>query len=1364
MPAHPANMSTYGCLQQAQHPPFAASLPDTTNIWARPTNQSGSGPPGVKAVRWVIRTNPKVRWKGVQFVRRPSKEATFNNRVPVQPIVEVLPRNNSQPGGGYENSVQAPAWWVVPVVSVFPRPYKIRKVVIGCGPLGKNGEMPTTCKGVQTKDDGRAYFQNLNVHLKPDVFGFSRQQDNAGLYKISFVAYPPTTPRLLREQSVGTTIPRIWGAKSEDTSFWAYITVKTVPQRIDVEQSPPPKILIGEPFMSTVKVKVGLANGAGLGGQAVTARMMNAAADASTKNDELVRLDPSRRTVFTDANGVATFRLVVDAAPPADYQLDFETHDGLSSSATEGRMTVVNDVANVTVMRVPLGGMTVGDSAPLTDKTAPQCKVVDAEGNALAKRRVVVRIVAGKPSRFAAILDADVGGGTSAISTEDGVATFSNLRVLDGDACDPANPALCGAGGQACGGCYHLICEAAGIVSPPSGGFSLANPFQLDTTAIAQWKQLMYLFAALSVPLFLGNSHLVRTDADAGASVRRWGKIALGMAWLLAVAAVGYGSRAVADFRGEMDRVYAYPDPFRMLPLIFLMIVSVALLVGLLVVIVLTFWDGCDGMKKEEEEEEEEWGFSRQRMASYEEYLRHALPRGSRILRTNAVVFGGVPVEVAVAVEHAAVVAAQKAMDKSHARSGRQSSYVVPKMSSILDPEYLRQAGFIDRKKYALRQQARAVRQKQGLKYTYRQRFCCNACGGMREAIAAAQQNEHVYLSPPDIEANLQRFGFFFPLRLWFSAALAALIIMFAIAFYVLVFRYVQHSVDDFATSCVLAKTDLVGGNRAFSARIGAAQERADFALSGTVDANTVFGQRMDQVLEIADNTAAALNTDPRTKELCDAVRAAFDGKEFVVSKDDLETLAEAKQAVLTATTGLCHVVSAYGDAIVSAASAIPRIGDSAQEALEAAMSLCDAVDAVENGASSATAGAAATAVTKAMGERALSVCGLLEAAAPPAVVQARKIAQDHLAGITAAARQAKTLVNNAVQTTLASLVAANGAIGDGILAYESCNFECQVEAYRVSVNTRLMVACALSVVFAVILHLFSWRSLFARYRNSIFELRKGKTPFAMKRSDVSPNMASKYIGLQVWHAAIAFVGLLACATPVGLLLAVPDKLYDLVNFLGPYIAWDKYGAALRSLFFSLLGVSLVVTLLQTVAGLFTQAKPYHGGMYVISRRWLYALLDNCSMFIGLASGLGKVILRAVVAVFGNLHMFFRLDVCQAPEQTAWLDQGHHAWAATLLVDHAHNNPIVTVACAHFLRAAKAASDRRKGGQGERGEARQRLRQRMQNRLWLALTLHNNPQLRFQRGKRRQGRELAARTAASAAGAELYGNLGGAVE
>ena len=71
---------------------------------------------------------------------------------------------------------------------------------------------------------------------------------------------------------------------------------------------------------------------------------------------------------------------------------------------------------------------------------------------------------------------------------------------------------------------------------------------------------------------------------------------------------------------------------------------------------------------------------------------------------------------------------------------------------------------------------------------------------------------------------------------------------MFAIAFYVLAFRYVQHSVDDFATSCVLAKTDLVGGNREFSARIGAAQERADFALSGAVDANTVFGQRMDQV------------------------------------------------------------------------------------------------------------------------------------------------------------------------------------------------------------------------------------------------------------------------------------------------------------------------------------------------------------------------------------------------------------------------------------------------------------------------------------------------------------------------------------
>lgn len=70
------DMPVYGCFRQLPTPPFEAELPDTTNIWATPTGLSGAGPPGVKLRRWTIRTNPKVRWKGVQYVRKPSNEAT----------------------------------------------------------------------------------------------------------------------------------------------------------------------------------------------------------------------------------------------------------------------------------------------------------------------------------------------------------------------------------------------------------------------------------------------------------------------------------------------------------------------------------------------------------------------------------------------------------------------------------------------------------------------------------------------------------------------------------------------------------------------------------------------------------------------------------------------------------------------------------------------------------------------------------------------------------------------------------------------------------------------------------------------------------------------------------------------------------------------------------------------------------------------------------------------------------------------------------------------------------------------------------------------------------------------------------------
>jgi hypothetical protein len=344
-----STMPVYGCFRQSPNPPFEpVPADDSTNIWATPTGQSGAGPPGVKVIRWTIRTNPKVRWKGVQYVRRPSKEATFNTRIPVQPIVEVLPRDNSQFGGGYENSVQTKGWWVVPVVSVYPRPFTRRKDVVGCGNLELHGEMPNECAGVATKEDGRAYFENLNMYLMPNKLGFSQHQDNAGLYKIAFVAYPPYTPKSIRLQTVANTIDRLWGAKSEDTSFWAYINVKTIPQRIDIKQSPPSSVAVGEPFISSVKVKVGLANGAGLSGQVVTAKMVNTAIATTKENFNSQMLDPSRSTVFTDANGIATFRLIVDSAPPADYCLDFKTHDGLSSSATEGKIKVTNDVSNVT--------------------------------------------------------------------------------------------------------------------------------------------------------------------------------------------------------------------------------------------------------------------------------------------------------------------------------------------------------------------------------------------------------------------------------------------------------------------------------------------------------------------------------------------------------------------------------------------------------------------------------------------------------------------------------------------------------------------------------------------------------------------------------------------------------------------------------------------------------------------------------------------------------------------------------------------------------------------------------------------------------------------------------------------------------
>ena len=1045
----------------------------------------------------------------------------------------------------------------------------------------------------------------------------------------------------------------------------------------------------------------------------------------------------------------------------------------------------------------------------------------------MPQQKVHIGIVAGNPSRYAAVLDGADADSLSALTDDTGTATFPNLLLRDGDSCDPKNVPLCGGQNNNCGGCYHFVCTAAGIVSLQSDGFSLYNPFQLDTSSIQQWKQLMYLFAALSVPLFLGNNQY--TQRAAGAKVGQknifYGRVALGVACMLAVAALVYGCVTVSNFHEEMAVVYAYSDPFRMVPIILLMLTSVSLLVGFLLVVVLTLLDdrarqqthsNNSSKKKDEEKEEEEdylieeWGFSRQRMASYKKYLRLTLPRGGRVMRTNSVLFGSTTVEKAIAMEKSTPKMIQSALDTSRARSkgtvgstkgskgtkgakggetknnGDEATFVpiVPHMQSMLETNFLERSGFINQKKHALHKEALSAQQKlkskktnktnSNVTFTFGQRFCCEKCGGIRAAVHAQREFElmqtnpfsthsaRTFQPPQDFEEERLNYGFFFPLRLWFSAALSFLLTIFVLVFYVLFFRYVQHSVDDFASSCIFAQTKIVGGSRKFSARLGAAQQRADFALSGAVDVSTLVASKFDNALETAESTAAAMSTDPRVETTCTALASVYNGNEFVISK--ATDINAAKKIMLTNVLGLCQVVSTYGDVALAAASTVPRIGDQAQEAIAMAQSLCVQMDDVVEAAK----------ITESLAAKALDVCSNLEKAASPAVVQARKLAINSLkTGAADAAKKAASLVSSATQaTSLADLVAANQgflqSFGTELNAtkdyFNACDFECRVERYRLSVNTRLWITCSIAIIFASLIHFFSWRSLFARYRASIMKLRVGKTPFILSRSGIIPTMATKYVGLQVWHAVLAFSGLIIFATPVGLLLSVPDKLRDVAVFIAPYIPWDKVWATVGRFLLSLFGVSLAVTIVQTIAGIFAYSTVYVGATPTITRRWLFSLLDNCVMFVGIASGLAKVIIRACLSLFSSLVFFFRLDVCQVPKEVAILDQAHHSWCAMLLLDHTHNNPIVAVACMHLLRAAKAASRLRHSDESmspteeEQEDGKRKRRQVVRNRLWLAVTLHNNPQLRTQRGRKMKGREKIAVDAEMFA-SELYGNM-----
>jgi hypothetical protein len=143
------------------------------------------------------------------------------------------------------------------------------------------------------------------------------------------------------------------------------------------------------------------------------------------------------------------------------------------------------------------------------------------------------------------------------------------------------------------------------------------------------------------------------------------------------------------------------------------------------------------------------------------------------------------------------------------------------------------------------------------------------------------------------------------------------------------------------------------------------------------------------------------------------------------------------------------QVVSSYGDATLKAASAVPRIGDQAQEAVELATSLCDDIHSLETAAK----------ITKLLASKALDVCNLLEKATPAAVLQARNLA---ISGAADTVKRAASLVSSSSQAkTLADLVASNtaflGEFGTQLNAtknyFDECDFECRVERYRSSVR-----------------------------------------------------------------------------------------------------------------------------------------------------------------------------------------------------------------------------------------------------------------------------------------------------------------------
>jgi len=297
-----------------------------------------------------------------------------------------------------------------------------------------------------------------------------------------------------------------------------------------------------------------------------------------------------------------------------------------------------------------------------------------------------------------------------------------------------------------------------------------------------------------------------------------------------------------------------------------------------------------------------------------------------------------------------------------------------------------------------------------------------------------------------------------------------------------------------------------------------------------------------------------------------------------------------------------------------------------------------------------------------------------------------------------------------------------------------------------------MQIASEVAIVVTLITITVLWALMLLSYRHRVLELRKGE--YFFDKHVHSMFYSCQFIGFQSGRTVLAFALLWFILSLSGFVFGLVIRFQSVRSFL-----WNK-GLAFIVVLFSASFITIVVLKIVRIVLI------VRGHSDVLHRRW-YANIEVGLVLPYIALGILEAGVRTMLALVSLFLVYCRSD---HPIQGTieWFDPAFVAYIGVMLSDHEYNNPIKRTACNFLLETlgrsrqiAKASAtdvltvgtelsvlpteDGKRRGSVLDNEATVR-RKKVRNKLWLALTLHNNPDLQPLRGHALRWFRRAART------------------